>query len=684
MLEDSPEPGALTPLFLILVSAAVMAASGFVALLVGRRPRMADRVGAGVLVGGAVLGVIGVVLWYGTAGGVPLAFAREWGMPWGRFSISIDGIAAAFLLPLLTIPALACVYGVGYWPQSVHEHTAAKARVFLGILAASLALLPVARDGVLFLVAFELMTLCAFFLITTEDDRGDAREAGWIYFAASHFSLMFLFAAFALYRATTGSFELTADAAAGMGFGARTAVFLLVVLGFGVKAGVMPLHVWLPGAHAIAPSHVSAILSGVVIKVGVYGLVRFSAILPDPPMFWGALLLLLGGASGVFGVAYALGQHDLKRLLAYHSIENIGIIVMGLGVALLGKWGGRPELVALGFACAVMHTWNHGLFKSLLFLSAGSVIHSTGTREIDRMGGLGRSMPWSAGLFTLGAVAICGLPPLNGFVSEFFLYSGAVRSLNDGGRGGGLASATAPVLALIGGLACACFIKVTGCVFLGLPRSESATRGHECGWFMRAPMIVLAGACVCLGLAPVVGVPVLDAAAVAWVGNSGEAPPELRSLVPFGTIGIVLAGSLALLALIAVAAGARFRVRRYARTGTWDCGYAAPTARMQYTASSVARSLVHLFSFALRPREHLPTLPGAFPRPASYKGHVDDAVLQRVVGPLCRGVAARFVRVRQWQTGRIQAYIVYVVLTTLCLLLFVIPLVQLLKRLVTE
>jgi NADH:ubiquinone oxidoreductase subunit 5 (subunit L)/multisubunit Na+/H+ antiporter MnhA subunit len=238
---------------------------------------------------------------------------------------------------------------------------------------------------------------------------------------------------------------------------------------------------------------------------------------------------------------------------------------------------------------------------------------------------------------------------------------------------------------LTGGLACACFGKVIGCVFLGLPRTEIAGHARECGWFMRAPMAALAGLCVLLGLAPIVGAPALDLAAAEWAGGGrGEALPELRSLVPFGTMGIVLTALLAIAAAAALVGGARFRARTGPRAGTWDCGYALPTARMQYTASSFARSLVRLFAFALRPREHAPAVSGPFPRSASYEGHVDDAVLQRIVAPFCRAVAARFVRLRQRQTGRIQVYILWVVLTMLCLLLLVIPLLQLLRRLVTQ
>jgi NADH:ubiquinone oxidoreductase subunit 5 (subunit L)/multisubunit Na+/H+ antiporter MnhA subunit len=379
-------------------------------------------------------------------------------------------------------------------------------------------------------------------------------------------------------------------------------------------------------------------------------------------------------------VACAIAQHDLKRLLAYHSIENIGIILMGLGAAMLGRWGDRPELVVLGMACAVMHVWNHSLFKALLFLSAGSVIQTVRTREIDRMGAVGRSMPWTAGLFTLGALAICGLPPLNGFVSEFFLYTGALGSLRDGAVG--VVGAVAPVLALTGALACACFIKVIGCVFLGHPRSEPAAEARECGWIMRAPMCVLAGACVILGLVPILAAPALDAAAAGWALEAAVLP--LRSLVPFGIIGVVVVALGAATLAAAFGVSALARLRRPLRAVTWDCGYAAPSARMQYSSSSVARTLVRLFAFVVRPREHAPTVAGAFPPRTAHRGHADDVALDRLIRPFCRALAARFVGIRQWQTGRIQVYILYVGVATLCLMLLVVPLIPLLKRLLTR
>ena len=252
-----------------------------------------------------------------------------------------------------------------------------------------------------------------------------------------------LIALFALLRLAGGSFSLVPLAQESLTPAMATAVFILALVGFGLKAGIMPLHVWLPDSHAIAPSHVSAIMSGVIIKMGIYGLVRVTSLVPNPPLAWGVIVLGLGAISGVLGVAFAIGQHDLKRLLAYHSIENIGIIVMGLGLALVGRSLGRSEWIILGLSGALLHVWNHAFFKALLFLSAGSVIHATRTREIDQLGGLAKKMPWTSVGFLVGAGAICGLPPLNGFVSEFLIYLSSSKTLldNDGATFAGAAFA---------------------------------------------------------------------------------------------------------------------------------------------------------------------------------------------------------------------------------------------------
>jgi hydrogenase-4 component B len=445
----------------------------------------------------------------------------------------------------------------------------------------------------------------------------------------------------------------------------------LAVAGFGLKAGVMPFHIWLPGAHAMAPSHVSALMSGVLIKIGIYGLLRIVSLLPLPPVWWGGLLLALGIVSGVLGVVFALGQHDLKRLLAYHSIENIGIIVIGVGLALVGRSLHHADWVVLGLAGALLHVWNHGLFKSLLFLSAGAVIHATRTRELDALGGLGRAMPCTALCFAVGAVAICGLPPLNGFVSELLIYLGLFRSLGiDGGGGWGGAAFAAPALALIGGLAVACFVKAFGTVFLGQPRSAHALHAHEPGISMVGPMFALGACCLGIGLAPWLVTPLLESAIRVCAPEGAGGLPSLAMLAPLGWVGatglwlcIVL-----LLAGLLLVRGIRHGAVAFA--GTWDCGYAAPSPTMQYTSSSFAQMLVGLFAWVLRPHTQGPGAAGLFPSREQFVSHVPDLVLDGVLRPLFRLGVRMAAAMRYFQAGNVQAYLFYIVVFLMILLLW--------------
>ncbi|MBI5442102.1 MAG: hydrogenase, partial [Deltaproteobacteria bacterium] len=539
-------------------------------------------------------------------------------------------------------------------------------RLFYGLLAGSMALTAVARDSVLFLMAWEIMALAAFFLITTEDADPAACRAGRIYLIATHLGTAALIALFLLLKRASGSWGLDALPAGALAPGAAAAVFLLALVGFGLKAGLMPLHVWLPGAHANAPSHVSALLSGVMIKMGIYGLIRLTGLFPAPPAWWGAVLLVLGMVSGVLGVAFAIGQHDLKRLLAYHSIENIGIIAMGLGLALLGRSASRPDWIALGFAGALLHVWNHGLFKSALFLAAGSTIHAAGTREIDHLGGLLRRMPWTGATFLLGAVAICGLPPLNGFVSELLIYLALFRTLGPDGGQWAAAALAAPALALIGALAVACFVKVFGVAFLGEPRGPGAERAEESPLSMLAPMLVLSLLCALIGLEPALVAPPLARVAEAWSGS-----PFVRSLpalAPFGALSVAGTALLGLLAAGALVVRHWYRGRPLRRAVTWDCGYLAPSPSMQYTASSFAQMLVGLFSWALRPRVERLRPPGLFAPSGSFASEVPDTVFEGLVQPAFARFDRLAARLRPVQHGRTQLYILYILAAVVALL----------------
>jgi len=523
-----------------------------------------------------------------------------------------------------------------------------------------------ARNALLFLAAWEVMALAGFFLVTAEEEKAEARRAGFIYLMATHAGTLALFGLFALLARMTGGFAFPAAgvlSAAGAG-----ALFLLGLVGFGLKAGLMPLHVWLPGAHAAAPSHVSALLSGVMIKTGIYGLVRLTSFFTAVPPWWGWTILLLGALSGVMGVLFAIAQHDLKRLLAYHSVENIGIIALGLGIALLGRSYGLPLLTVLGLTGALLHVINHGLFKSLLFFGAGSVIHATGTREIDRFGGLLRSMPRTALFFLGGAVAISGLPPLNGFVSEWLIYLGLFHSLAAPTLGLRLAVLAAPALALIGALALACFVKVFGITFLGTARTPAAAAAHEAPPSMRWPMAILLAACLLIGLWPPLVVPLLGRAVADWQPATAPAIPLAGPVAPVTAIAIT---ALMLVGLLALSAALlrRKAAGTAAAAPTWGCGYPFPSSRMQYTASSFAQMLTGLFGWGLRSERHGGEVRDHFPAPAGFASHTPDTVLDRLLLPLCRLSA----RLCTWLRGRLQhgitgVYLLYTALT-LCLLL---------------
>jgi hydrogenase-4 component B len=628
-----------------LLVAATAVAGG---ILVGRwAPRLwlgLTLTGAAAALAASVMVLAGRGAWE-WRGGAPLL-----GDP---LHLRLDGLSAFFLVLLCVAAAAGSVYAHQYWADRTHPQSARAGRIWWSVLLLSIALVLLASHGLYYLVGWEGTTVSAYFLITLDRSRREVRSAGWLYLAVSHASVLALFAFFAVLAARTGSWDLgpireRVDLAP---------LFWLVLFGHGIKAGVFPLHIWLPSAHANAPSHVSAILSGVSIKLGIYGLVRFSGWLPMPAGA-GWTVALLGIASAVLGVAFALGQHDLKRLLAYHSVENIGIILIGLGFALIALESGNAAWGGLALAGGLLHVWNHGLFKSLLFLGAGSVLHATGTREMSRLGGLWRAMPWTTGLFGLGAVAICGLPPLNGFVSELLVFLGLFDAAISRAPSTWVAIPAAVLLGVTGALALACFVKVCGVVFLGAARSAAAAGAHESGWAMRGAMLALAAACVAIGLAPIVFWPALATAVGAWRPSGASAEPPMP-LYALGWVHLALT-------VVAVAAGTwllqRARRAGWRRAPTWACGFVAPTPRMQYTAGSFAGILTGWFAFILRPerRAQLPVEP--FPATASLVEHTPETVLRYLVEPVSAVALRVAAAARALQRGGVQSYLLYLLL----------------------
>ncbi len=664
------------PLTLIMIAIVLAAASGVPGLCLSHTTLRGQRLAAGIMVIASLLGLAGA--------GFGLLFGQSQvsGFPWpamGNSFVSIDALSAFFLVPVFLMAALGSIYGLSYWSQTNNSENGCKLRLFWGTLISGMALLVIAKHAMAFLLGWESMALSAFFLVATEDTQEECRQAGWIYLIATHIGTLTLFAMFALWRWATDSYFLEPVAVDAISLKVMNILFFLALIGFGLKAGIMPLHFWLPTAHANAPSHVSAILSGVVIKMGIYGLVRFLSLLPEPPYIWGGFILFLGAVSGLLGVVFAIGQHDLKRLLAYHSVENIGIILMGLGVAMLGRSTDRPEWIVLGMAGCLLHVWNHSFFKSLLFLCAGSVVHNTHTRQIDHLGGLAKKMPWTAAMFLVGAIAICGLPPLNGFVSELFVYLGLLKTMNAEGAIGSTAVFVVPVLAMIGALAVACFVKVFGVVFLGNSRTAASAHTHESHPSMLAPMGILAAACAFIGLAPFLIRPILDNAIAGWVGESSLTLQSIGTLAPLRAITVAAMALVALTVLLSLRLSLQSQVSQ--GVGTWDCGYACPNSRIQYTASSFAQRIVEMFGWVLRPRMHPPNLKGVFPKTTEMHSHVNDLMLDRLLVPVGRCIERGFDWCSRFQQGMIQHYLLYILITVILMLSTLIPFEEFFTRL---
>jgi hydrogenase-4 component B len=564
----------------------------------------------------------------------------------------LDGVSALFLVVVCVVGGLGAVYAREYWSEEHYPTSAPRGRAWWCALVLSMGLVLLCSNGLHFLIAWELFAVTAFFLITLDRQRREVRRAGWLYLAASHAGTVCLFAFFGSLAAQTGSWELGPMREQV----ALTPLFWLALAGFGVKAGMFPLHIWLPSAHANAPSHVSAIMSGVAIKMGIYGFVRFSGWLPVP-VAAGWVVIGLGAVSAVFGIAFALAQNDLKRLLAYCSVENIGIILVGLGAALLGVTRGNTAWGRLALAGALLHVWNHCAFKALLFFGAGSILHGTGTREMSRLGGLWRAMPWTASLFGLGAFAVAGLPPLNGFVSEWLVFLGLFDAATHRGVNVWAVVPAAIMLAMAGTLALACFAKAGAVVFLGAPRTHAAEHAHECGPLMRGPMLALAGVCLTLGLAPVLVWPAISRAVGVWnpVWAGNELPAPLATL---GSLQVAVA-------LLGCAAGAwlwrKSQANGLRRGLTWDCGYVGPTARMQYTSGSFAGIGAGWFGWLLRPERTIRRPRGLLPVTARWIERVPETVLERVLTPVSDAIMVVSDATRRLQHGGLQAYIFYVV-----------------------
>ncbi len=652
-------------MFLLILAALMIAGSGLPSLVSGRRSARGPILSTAINMLASALG-IAALLRHDLAAATPLHWVTAYRFPIGKLALQLDDLSAWFLLPIFLISALGSVYGLGYWPPRRHPADGRKLRLFWGIATAGMILVVLAANSVEFLIAWEIMAMAGYFLLITEDRRPEVQQAGWVYFIATHIATLCLIAFFVLLRVGSGSLNLWPTGLTRLPAATLAAVFILGLVGFGCKAGLVPLHVWLPGAHANAPSHVSALFSGVMLNMGVYGIVRVAAIAGHPPIWWGAALLSCGTLSAFLGMVWACAQRDCKRLLAYSSIENIGILMTGLGLAVLGLSLKHPLWVALGLGGSLLHMLNHSLFKPLLFMGAGGIIHGAGTRDLEALGGLARRMPTLFWLMLVGAASISALPPWNGFVSELLIYLGLFKTLQ-GGTPAGWAALAVPLLAMVGALAMTTFIKFTATSFAGQPRTAAAANAHEPGSMMLAPMLLLAAGCTIVGIFPQLLAGLLDHAIRAW--TPGNAPIPLGTIIPldcFTAVALTLVFAGGLIWVLAIP-WRRARIRNPGRT--WGCGYISPNQRMQYTGSSLTQILTEMLRWLLWSTRRQPRIQGVFPQPSNYASHTPDPLLDGVVQPALHKAGNTLKSARIFQSGTVQLYLLYVLLIVLALLL---------------
>jgi hydrogenase-4 component B len=587
-------------------------------------------------------------------------------------------LSAWFLLVLGLIAVPVAVYSIGYFAHAVAPSRTAVAGAAFNVLLGALEVVFAAADVLTFLLAWEVMSLATVALVATEHQSRDSRRAAFLYLVMSHVGTGCLLAGFLLLAGRAGSLALPAVLAGDLFAGpARHGVFALFLLGFGVKAGIIPLHVWLPEAHPAAPSSISALMSAVLITAGVYGLFRVCGFgLGVPDLRWGLTLMAAGTLSAILGVLYALTQNDVKRLLAYSTIENAGIVVLGLGAAMMMLAAGHGGLAAIAVAASLAHVLNHALFKALLFLGAGGIVMSTGTRLIEELGGLVRRMPWTAGCFLVGAMAISGLPLLNGFTSEWLTFQALLLGFRS--TAGQLRLSfvlSAAMLALTAALAAACFVRAFGISFLARPRSAAAGAARESPPIMLVPQVLLAIACVALGLVPGVAAGPLAAVARSLPGvqpdpagvglGSGLTSGAFDAVVPVA-LGLVLLGGLTV-------AGLLTRRRAVARrVPTWGCG-GELSAQTEYTATAFSKPLVMIFRAVYRPTREVETLADVspyFPREVRYRAAIEPTFERYVYAPLVGAVLRVAAGMKVLQAGSLHAYLAYVLVLGVLLLLW--------------
>ena len=606
------------------------------------------------------------------AGGESLSLLFQLSDPIGTVRLVLDPLAAFFVLIISCGGLLAAIYSVGYMKMYENSrYSLSVYYIFMGLLISAMLLVVTTQNALFFLVMWEIMSIASFFLVSFENGKEEVRKAALYYLIAMQIGAAFLIAAFAWMVTRSGSMDFVTFRQVFQTSGSYW-IFLLFLIGFGTKAGLVPMHSWLPRAHPAAPTGVSALMSGVMIKTGIYGILRLLLLWGTPDVAASYTVLGIALVSGIFGVMNAIAQHDLKKLLAYHSIENIGIIGIGIGIGMLGLAYHQNTIALLGFLGGLLHVFNHFTFKSLLFYGAGIIYSKTHTRQIEKMGGLMHYLPVTAVLFLVGSLAISGLPLFSGFISEFAIYLGMIRGYGVTNLSLNVASLVSLAgLAFIGIMAVLCFTKVFGICFLGTPRTAYPENIRDDQPAMLFPMILLAGVILIIGLAAGLVVPLMSRIVSQFVpGHTVAEWTEIRLI--FSQISGVLAIFVVLIFGFLGLRRILLRNKPVAVFKTWDCGYQAEIPRAQYTGSSFASPFTGLISGIIPKHKELDSPKTLFPSKASYASHSEDLIELYLITPMIRFVRG-FLKLFNWiQSGRTQQYILYGLVFLVVLLIWII------------
>jgi formate hydrogenlyase subunit 3/multisubunit Na+/H+ antiporter MnhD subunit len=612
----------------------------------------------------------------------PSAVTLPLGIPWLGAHFRLDSLSAFFLAVVALGAAAASLFALGY---GRHEPEPGRVLPFYPAFLAGMSIVVLADDAFTFLVSWEFMSLSSWALVMAHQRVPDNVRAGYVYLIMASFGTLALLLMFGLLAGPDGGYAFADIRGAQFSAGVSAAILVLALIGAGSKAGLVPLHVWLPLAHPAAPSHVSALMSGVMTKVAVYGFVRIAFdLLGTPAWWWSMVVLALGGVTAVMGVLYALMQHDLKRLLAYHTVENIGIIFIGLGLALAFKAHGMALAAALALTAGLLHVFNHSLFKSLLFFGAGAVLTATGERDMERLGGLIHRMPQTAFVFLVGCAAISALPPLNGFVSEWLTFQAILLSPQIPSWGLKLlVPAVGALLALSAALAAACFVKAFGVTFLGRARTPAAEHAQETDRFSLAAMFFFAALCLVAGVLPGLFIDALAPVVHSLVGARMpmQSGVEWLSIVPIAESRSSYNGLLVFLFMLLSGGLAAWAIHRLAsdkvrRAPPWDCGYPDASPATQYTASSFAQPIRRVFgTLVFRAREHVDMPPPGALRPARITIEMRDLVWDALYAPIAEGVGLAADRLNHLQFLTIRQFLslVFAALVLLLLVLAIWP-----------